>query len=496
MERRHTVVIVDDEKHVAHRLSLGFDWDSVGFKVIGTFTDSIFASMQIPLLNPDVVVSDIRMPGFSGLELMKKVRQSCEDIRFLFISGHEEFSFVHQALQLGASGYCLKPIDEDELSTTMRKIRDEIEEDEVNLSIIFESALRTRQEPENEILLSRLQKISFISSGCYILASFNDISDELLCMVRFKTIQYDRNVYFYFVERSPFVESDGFLNRMRQKLIDGSIKNFCYIQVMLDGKISEDVTALLEELYKFFITRDEVQRRYFILHRKNRKGCSNYFRKLEMLFGNHDVDSLLVELRGYETDYPESERNIYEIIDIYNLVMTLLFQVENTYFKDRMYRPSELVASFSDFSQLMRYLSEQVANMITATAGLDFNQISNDNFKEVLSYINENYTHSLTFQSLSLRFEISPSYLCQIFQKEINMTFTRYLTQLRISRAKKLLLETNSSITEIGAQSGFDQYFYFARVFKKEVGISPTQYREINKTKETSLKAFGIPDKM
>ena len=88
------------------------------------------------------------------------------------------------------------------------------------------------------------------------------------------------------------------------------------------------------------------------------------------------------------------------------------------------------------------------------------------------------YCEKITLQSIANRFNIAPSYLCQIFQKEIGMTFTKYITRLRIAKAAKLLSDTALPIAAISDETGFSQYYYFAKVFKKTMGVTPSEYRE------------------
>lgn len=103
--------------------------------------------------------------------------------------------------------------------------------------------------------------------------------------------------------------------------------------------------------------------------------------------------------------------------------------------------------------------------------------VKNETFRSILHYVNENYCKDISIQSISQKFFINPNYLSQLFKKEMHMTFTDYLTKMRIYYACNLLKTTRLSLTEIAEKAGYDEYHYFARVFKKMTGKTLTEFR-------------------
>lgn len=489
MKLKRSLVIIDDEKHVVNRLALGFDWEALGFQVIGVFTDSATALEQIPLMNPDVIVSDIKMPHYTGLELMNKLQILNSEVKFIFISGYADFKYIHEAIKHGASGYCLKPLQDEELTEILIQIGNALDEEDLNLSFLIEAILSSHEKDDSQLLVHKLQQISFLSNSFYILASFGDISDELNHLVNFKRINYDNNVFLYFVNNSPFIESQGFQNRIKQKLINREIKSYYYTKIIDYKNLSNKISDLINASYQSFVEVDYNVLSSFALPKAHNLK-SNFYITLEKAFGKHNLNDILATLNTWKTSYDMNDRNIIEAINIYNLVMTLIYQQTNMYFKENFTKPYELANSFSNLQQMMKYLTEQISNLIMSNIGLNIDQLKNDTFKNIIEYINNNYSKSITFQGVSMLYSIAPSYLCQIFQRELNTTFTKYLTKLRLSKAKTLLIDTNLPITDISNECGFEQYYYFARVFKKDIGITPTQYRDNNK--HNKLEKYGI----
>ena len=102
-------------------------------------------------------------------------------------------------------------------------------------------------------------------------------------------------------------------------------------------------------------------------------------------------------------------------------------------------------------------------------------------FHEIIEFINQHLDQKLTLQLISDTFFINRNYICNLFRKELNCTFSQYLTDLRLKKAKALLVHKNYTITDISTQCGFNDEFYFNKVFKKSEGVTPGLYRQLNR---------------
>lgn len=120
--------IIDDEQMIVKGLSKLVDWHGLGYELIGTAFNGKDALKLVTDLNPDVVVSDIRLGDTTGLDLIDEIHRSHPDILFIFISGYDDFTYCHQALKKGAVDYLLKPVDIDYLSKVLKKCRKKIQD--------------------------------------------------------------------------------------------------------------------------------------------------------------------------------------------------------------------------------------------------------------------------------------------------------------------------------------------------------------------------------
>lgn len=116
----YTIAVVEDETWLRKGLVTTTNWEDLQCRVIADFASPQEALETIPALKPDIVITDIRMPGISGLELIAKLRERCGCV-FLVISGHDDFAYAQKAIEMGVLGYLLKPIDDAELEQAIRR---------------------------------------------------------------------------------------------------------------------------------------------------------------------------------------------------------------------------------------------------------------------------------------------------------------------------------------------------------------------------------------
>ena len=116
------VVIADDEPKVNLLLQKIVNWEALGFEIVGTAQDGIRALELIKKENPDLVMTDIRMPGCDGMELIRQAKEANPDVMFIVVSGYRQFEYARTALKYGVEDYLLKPVKADELTRLLKNI--------------------------------------------------------------------------------------------------------------------------------------------------------------------------------------------------------------------------------------------------------------------------------------------------------------------------------------------------------------------------------------
>ena len=122
------VVIADDEERICQLIQALIDWKYLGMELVGVAHNGIEAYEAVREQKPDILITDIRMPGFSGLELIEKVKDICPDMEVIIISGYAHFEYAQQAIRFGVGHYLLKPINKAELTETLEKLVKRISE--------------------------------------------------------------------------------------------------------------------------------------------------------------------------------------------------------------------------------------------------------------------------------------------------------------------------------------------------------------------------------
>ncbi|MBO9597280.1 MAG: response regulator, partial [Cohnella sp.] len=125
----YKVLIVDDEPRIRDGLSTLIEWDELGFVVVDKAANGIEAMHKYKLLEPDLIIADIRMPEMNGLELVREIRSAGGTMHVLILSGYADFEYAKQAMTLRIDGYLLKPVDEDELIDYLIKLKKELDQE-------------------------------------------------------------------------------------------------------------------------------------------------------------------------------------------------------------------------------------------------------------------------------------------------------------------------------------------------------------------------------
>ena len=151
----YKVVIADDEPWALYRIQNLINWNDIGFEVCGTATDGISALKLINSTQPDLLLSDIRMPGLDGLELVRKVKSTVPNTVVIFITGFSEFSYAQEAIRQGVFDFLVKPVRKDDLLTALERV----------LNYLRQHS--SESETEDSQTASQIQKILHTINECY-----------------------------------------------------------------------------------------------------------------------------------------------------------------------------------------------------------------------------------------------------------------------------------------------------------------------------------------
>ncbi|MEG1296226.1 MAG: AraC family transcriptional regulator [Niameybacter sp.] len=202
---------------------------------------------------------------------------------------------------------------------------------------------------------------------------------------------------------------------------------------------------------------------------------SSILSKLQNGLSTNNLGAIRSTLSELITSEQLKKYDISFAMKLYNLLITHYivqhqFETEDLY----GYNFDELINKFESFSSMLTYLDDVFCEQLPIE---DLSHSYNNNFIHILKYVNHYYMHDISIRDVAAELGLNANYISQLFKKETGYTYTKYLTRLRMEKAKQLLLETSLSISDICEQVGYNDYFYFLKTFKKYTGLSPSNYK-------------------
>jgi two-component system response regulator YesN len=483
----YSVLIVDDEPWVVYGIKMLVEWEELGFTVIGEAYNGLDALKIIIDKKPDVVITDIRMSGLDGIELLEQISKMQIDTKVVLISGYAEFEYAQKAVKLGAFDYLLKQIEKENLVDVLNRIRNTLD-GKSQLSVkwnmfiedLFELVRPDGKKPvgnflEKKELKFNLPNYRFIS--CYYQSDdILDVKEELLeCKgAKIFRLRTGKNMISLLVNHDQKIDDN---------LIRTIIKEFSpdaeYIGISRTGFAFSPVSELYQESEIALYSTWFLQGRKFIEYgaATNEDILRRMLLNIELAIREQKLENVGILLDELCRECKDHEILIDRISMLYNHIV-VLFQ---KYFFEQ-YDMGKM--EYMDYYQIASYfksidqLFDMIKSFFEGKSGEEI-KVSNEQVKKIIDYIDDNFTEDISLNFLSKKFCISTGYLSILIKKEIGRTYTDYIINKRLEMAKKLLKDDSMSVEEIVYRVGYKDYFHFNKLFKKYIGITPSKYRKM-----------------
>ncbi len=487
---------------------------------------------QAENFHPDIVFMDIQMPGINGIAAIREIRTFNTSCLFYVVSAYDKFDYAQDAISLGVEKYIMKPVSRSMILETvedaMRKV-DRIREKRSDQLKIQEKLETIIPVVENGFVTGMLLS--------------DDLQDEEYYRELLEIHEKEAYVeVIRFGEETPGsgplspvecrVKAQENYMQIRsviksfQRCIIGPVMSDCIVVVVPH----EDETVTYDERIEAINNmRSLLQRLGEMLSLRFRAGIGRICRFADLRMSYQEAVNALRDSRArvvhiedisahgvYEDDYPiELERDTFTALSRGDVAVV---REKINVFCDWMVRhdPDDLDSmrlkaleivlrseheAFNAgsvnyaFDYRKDYLtqvnalksSQEIRNWfldnMTTLAGTIHNQAEEKDettVSKACKYIQENFRRELSLDDVSKEVNVSPYYFSKLFKEEVGENFIDYLTALRISNAKELLLRPVLTIREAGLQSGYADPNYFSRIFKKHTGMTPREYRERN----------------
>lgn len=501
---RCKVLLVEDEFEIRKGIRYLIDWERYGFEVIGEAADGEQALEIIEQKEPHIVLSDIRMPNMDGVQLTKVLQMQYPSIKVIILSGYSDYDYVRTCFQYGAVDYILKPMLTAEVLSQL------LEKTAKALPLFYLEHLST---PSSENILSCIlagaepeieasqEKMLFPGPQYRLLAmdasNFLGNAQDLTCcceLLRESTAVCfpQREVTLSIFENSIFVLLINTSAELEQR----------------DRLAAEELVKWMGRYFKemFWVYSKAILKFKDIYpHWKNsyaEKLKKRFYFKTQQFAEENEIEgnglSPLWDKRRFEILL-----NTGRFFDAVNELVQCLQDNLSARNVDEM----ELKALTSNAAyQIVRFLEEtnaakegltdmrrrfivEISNtryaedllQVTRTVAAEVSQYCLSDKRQldlqILDYIEAHFAEELTLAKLAAIFNFSYYYLSTYFVTHFKKSFTEYLNSVRIKKAQLLLHERDLPVAEVGGKVGYTDNSYFSRVFKKYVGVTPTEYR-------------------
>jgi len=524
------IMLVDDEPIVKIALRTMIDWDNLGFPICGTASDGMEALALAKELNPDIIITDLKMPNMDGLELIRELNTMGYNGKIIVASNFGEYELVREALLLGAVDYMLKiSIKTEGLVEQLQKTAKLLQEQRLTLQ---------EQVTREEVLRSNLKSVKNATLKDFFSNSYYDIEhltnnegiqlhlldqssylfyihltaddskeyEKLALPLSFienmilDIIESEHDVEIFQVEagaiivmiakeqlRSCGFEPLAFVYRV-QKLIQ------MYVTIEPIVVYSENIYGYLEARQSYQSCKDAIHINFYEKHPvifnddvklKSEIDFVNYVDFSNSLLEkicDEDESSISFILKAFAQECREKKIHplmfkmfINKCLDYIPLSSDKIIMPDVEYYE----RSSNKILDCKSSDALLSVAIEAMNGLRIATDVSDYSDhiIVKKEITEVIKFIELHYQDKITLEMIAEHVNFSENYLCRVFKEQTGTNLIHYINNVRMNKAAELILIGHTYIKEVSSLVGIIDQFYFSRVFKKHFGVSPTEYR-------------------
>ena len=527
------VLIADDEKKVCKLIAMLCDWEKLGIEIAGFAYNGIEALEKLESLRPDILITDVRMPGMDGIDLIRQISEKECPVEVVIISGYADFSYAQSAMRYGVGSYLLKPIKKEELEETLQKLAERCQKEQARL----EASRTLMQYLEDDTQRRRCSLlVDLLTYGTKRpLPAIEAVSEhyafhfeEGFFRILVLKLDYKRGKY---TRQAVEKILAGLVEILRSRLKDVCTE----LEFWTDGAYTwvvcnypEDAGHLFRQAVRSAADQIEVKRfqlwetRYSMGMGIAVRSCS----KLEESLASAKIAVAERLLEGCEKlleppvrNTPPGDYSDYTAVFQYDLRRAMEMQDETMAagcaekLRDSLLHEkgitgtelletvihmgtyaiinahpdnqTERISEFQDHCDLCysaEVLFELLASLLEALIQeqrLRHEEESRRPIRNAKLYIMNHFTEPITLEAVAASAGFSSSYFSSLFKKETGKSFSEYLTELRVDRAKELLKNTKTNIRDICELVGYSDQKHFNATFRKYTGLKPGEYRKL-----------------
>jgi two-component system response regulator YesN len=516
----HKVVLVDDEHFVRKGIISLIDWEECGFQVCAEADNGEDALEIIDQVKPDLVITDIRMPVLDGLELIRQLVEEKEaHTKFIILSGYNDFSYAQKAVRYGVCDFILKPLEKEELESTLKQLTTTIEEEKkkkelnkkIDIANMFEDVLLGNV-TDQQNGLSDVLNLDRVKKMYYLIVEVNTSSSYHSELKKVDIIKDYISDCIMEIEKDSFVViRDHEVNRYGVFITDQHLQQF-------EGRIEGFVTELkhtlhhmLNKIVSIYVGQavesvNDLHTSYETANKTAEHKYTTLTNKPILYEQVKDQTIIHAEVREeiylslMEAIEENDSDNMSQVIDIMfeefqmkllapesietsikRCVLSAMKTIRGMEGNEQQLSKLQPMLNLHNSCLTLYQLKELFIEFVSEASDYIFTlrkQNVKSDIHKVKSYIEVHYHENISLKSIAHTFFMNPVYMGQLFKKTYGMYFKEFLLQIRINESKKLLRQTNLRVYEIAEKVGFRSADYFVTQFEKLEHMTPTDYRK------------------
>lgn len=534
----YRIMIVDDEEEIRLGIIKKIDWEANGFIVVGDAENGQDALEKAEKLQPDVIMTDIKMPFMDGLELGKKLVELMPSTKIIVFSGCDDFEYAHKAIKINVVEYVLKPINSAELIEVLVRLKEQLDREyneKRNLETLYKHYIKSLPVIREQFLVGAIE-------GRINEEQWHEQMEELGIEFKYKhltvgIIQADGTLSFEENLNSFSGQKESALTPISiKKIVDENMGKYCkFISFIYSGMVivmgnfekKEDILLFIKGInevckvykrimsltisagigyvysnpsqirfsyrtaqnaldYRFILGAgkaiyiDDVEPDNSIqlqLDEKEERSMLNAIKISSEDEISEAIDSLFKKTEDLLLPFNQYRIYLMEIMtSLLKLVQTYAFDIEEIFGEN--FNAYSYLESFNSIHEVKKWIIEKAIRINSYIKRERINS-SMMLIEKAKQYIKENYSdYDISVEKLCSKLHVSPTYFSTMFKKETGTSFVNYLTATRLEEAVKLLNTTDDKTYMIAEKVGYPEANYFSYVFKKQFGVSPSKYRK------------------
>ena len=505
------VVIVEDEIRIREGIIKLLSKTNDEFCLVGEAENGKDGLQLLCELKPDIVITDIKMPLMDGLQMLDKMQEAGLNTKAIVLSAYSEFEYARKAMKLGVTEYLLKPITYHCFMLALENVKHQVEKDRQDkpaqigtIEQIFQFLLDGSLEINEEL-------ISYLSNNYHI-----EKNQSFVVMCTYLGCNYQE---IWEKTKTRFNHALSMYKNLSYCIIEAPYRNFLII-ILYHYSNSRD----LERWMQYQILNKQFDK--FAIGWIEVNGIGALEQSVKLLYPYMDWNIALdkeilisypkiTQIQTASCVYPiELETEVKKAVCAYDWdkVSQIMIDFQRSFLDGKIYIPKEIKECYVRFLWVVVGIAKEVGCIDTEKFDSKklLEMIMNaqtkeelwnaSNFmislirperkqeetihlivKKVISIIHEFYKTGITLEEISMRLNMTPEYIGTLFHKEMGVTFSAYIKNIRISKAKELLCGTDLKLYEISERVGYNDPKYFSKVFKEITGQLPTDYRKTYK---------------